>query len=420
MPPEKSQTEKIPLDEAVQRIQNMCINNAERISNLEEKYTQMYKSIVQKQEEIEARMNDIQTQSTEMHIKVRSTLDETKQQFDTTKQQYTEIIQTLHSITNGEESQSQDIQESAKQSTNYLVSTQPVLKDIDGDSQKFSKKAGLPLEINDAKTSKPLTIITPSTSAVPTFAGKCSESPNKFLIRVQEYAETVYRWDQSTLLLGVSQFLRGTALDWYCQLIACHRRPQTWTQFVSLFTSQFCSPLQIARKEQEWYECKQCKDETINEFLIRLRAVWLEQRPKETEVDFIKHFLCKMRSDLFAMMGVSISASLDHIILEAQKVEEILFRRDREQRLADCFKQPLYRSNVTGNHEYYTMMTPQSVLNQIIFLFSFIFYLEHSFDEENVLHQPNNGNSLQNTNTDFFSVHFWRSFVAKYEWYRVL
>ena len=74
--------------------------------------------------------------------------------------------------------------------------------------------------------------------------------------------------------------------------------------------------MRTARQEQEWYECRQWENESINEFLIRLRAIWFEQKPKETEVDFIKHLLCKMPSDLFTMMSVSPGASLNDIISE--------------------------------------------------------------------------------------------------------
>ena len=115
MAPEKSLIEKIPLEEAVQRIQNMCINNTERVSKLEEKHDQIYKSITQKHEEMEARIIDIQGQTTEMHMKMTSTLNEAKQQFDAIKQQCNEIMRTLSSlITNKEQSESQNIQEISK------------------------------------------------------------------------------------------------------------------------------------------------------------------------------------------------------------------------------------------------------------------------------------------------------------------
>ncbi|CAF3725396.1 unnamed protein product, partial [Rotaria sp. Silwood1] len=64
-----------------------------------------------------------------------------------------------------------------------------------------------------------------------------------------------------------------------------HRRPQTWTEFTDVFLAQFNSPVRRAKQEQEWHECKQKEDETINEFLVRLRALWKEQKPKETEAD---------------------------------------------------------------------------------------------------------------------------------------
>ena len=85
------------------------------------------------------------------------------------------------------------------------------------------------------------------------------------------------------------------------------------------------SPIRSARQEQEWHECKQRENETINEFRVRLRSIWIEQKPKESEVDLIRHLLCKMRSDRLSMIEVSRGASLDEIVFEAQKAEEILY-----------------------------------------------------------------------------------------------
>jgi hypothetical protein len=94
-------------------------------------------------------------------------------------------------------------------------------------------------------------IIVPPSSAAPAFYGKYTESPTQFLIRVQEYAESVHSWDRATLVNGISQFLRDSALEWYCQLRLSHHRPQTWTEFMDLFLAQFNSPVRKARQEQE-------------------------------------------------------------------------------------------------------------------------------------------------------------------------
>ncbi|CAF0931913.1 unnamed protein product, partial [Adineta ricciae] len=101
------------------------------------------------------------------------------------------------------------------------------------------------------------TIVIPPTSAIPTFSGNSTENPRQFLIRVQEYTETINHWDSQSLLNGISQFLRGAALEWYCQLRISHRRPQTWIEFTNLFLNQFNSPVRRARQEQLWKECRQ-------------------------------------------------------------------------------------------------------------------------------------------------------------------
>ncbi|CAF4150636.1 unnamed protein product, partial [Adineta steineri] len=175
-------------------------------------------------------------------------------------------------------------------------------------------------------------IIIPPSSSIPTFSGKHSERPKQFLVRIQEYAETVHGWNRFTLLFGISQFLRDAALDWYCQLKLSGSQPLTWAGFVEVFLSQFNSPIRSARQEHEWYECKQKEDETINEFIIRLRALWAEQKPKELETDLVRHLLCKMRTDVLTMIGAPHDVTLDELIKKAQKVEEILYRRKKEER----------------------------------------------------------------------------------------
>ncbi|CAF4488755.1 unnamed protein product, partial [Rotaria sp. Silwood2] len=135
------------------------------------------------------------------------------------------------------------------------------------------------------------TIIIPPSSSIPTFSGSILESPRQFLIRVKEYAETINHWNDQSLLNGISQFLRDTALEWYCQLRISNRRPQTWMEFKVVFLNQFNSPIRRARQEQQWKDCKQEENETINEFIVRLRALWQEQKPNETENYLIRHLM---------------------------------------------------------------------------------------------------------------------------------
>ena len=188
------------------------------------------------------------------------------------------------------------------------------------------------------------TVVVPPTSAIPVFHGKLSENPRQFLIRVKEYAQTVNKWSDTLLLNGISQFLRDSALEWYCQLRLTQRQPQSWIEFNAQFLTQFNSPIRRAKQEQEWRECHQRPNETINEFVVRLRTLWSEQKPRETEIDFLRHLRCKMRNDLLTMIGVSKGESLDEIILEAQKVEEILYQRSRNSHLPPSTHSVFYNS----------------------------------------------------------------------------
>ena len=159
----------------------------------------------------------------------------------------------------------------------------------------------------------------PTSAETPVFHGKHSESPAQFLIRIQEYVKLVRLCDSLILLNDISQFLRESALEWYCQLRLSHRQPETWeefTEFTELFLAQFNPPIRRARQEAEWYQCKQKKGETINEFLVRLYALWREQKPNETETNLVKHLLCRMRNDLLKLIRISRNASLNDIIVQ--------------------------------------------------------------------------------------------------------
>ena len=48
--------------------------------------------------------------------------------------------------------------------------------------------------------------------------------------------------------------------------------------------------------------------------MVRLRPLWIEQKPVETEVDLIKHLFYKMRNDLLGMIRVLCGASFDEVI----------------------------------------------------------------------------------------------------------
>ena len=48
--------------------------------------------------------------------------------------------------------------------------------------------------------------------------------------------------------------------------------------------------------------------------MVRLHALWIEQKPVETEIGLIKHSFYKMRNDLLGMIMALRGASFDEII----------------------------------------------------------------------------------------------------------
>ena len=319
MTTEKTTAEKVSVEKAINHVLETCSRITDRVTQLETQVKEIHKISNHRYEEISialpklrddlsSQVEQIQAQTKEWHVETASKLEE--------YQRLLKVILHQLEILNKEELPTQlNLQRPYTIQTNDSILMQPNLNTTQQPTYVENHETQIPRNVTAAPVSH--TVVIPPSSAIPVFSGKLSERPNQFLIRVQEYAETVHGWDHLTLLNDISQFLRDTALEWYCQLRISYRRPQTWSEFVNLFPSQFDSPIRSARQEQEWYECKQRENETINAFVVRLRALWVEQKPKETEVDLIRHLFCKMRNDLLGMIGVPRGASLDEIIYEA-------------------------------------------------------------------------------------------------------
>jgi len=321
-------TGKVTIQEAVDRLVDVDTTNATKISKLEEADTtngtkisklegqidDILKSIMEcREQNTNATKTELQALSDKMSDKIESIYamttsfyDETTSKYDENKRQldrmYNDmkinigrIFQKLDQISAPpEQAKEQNKMETTPTTTvdDTLGRPLPATTPISGHTFQTTSSGTEPevKHVADTPPTLPLngvkhSIIVPPSSAAPAFYGKYTESRTQFLIRVQEYAESVHAWDQTTLVNGISQFLRDSALEWYCQLRLSHRRPKTWKEFQDLFLAQFNSPIRKARQEQEWHECKQKENETINEFLVRLRALWREQKPKENEKD---------------------------------------------------------------------------------------------------------------------------------------
>ena len=86
----------------------------------------------------------------------------------------------------------------------------------------------------------------------------------------------------------------------------------------------------MAQHQQQWNECKQKQEETMSEFIVRLPTLRVEQFSLETEADLVKHLFRKMRPDILNIMGCPRNTLLQDVLLEAQRVEEILYHRTKD------------------------------------------------------------------------------------------
>ena len=317
-------TEKLSVEEAVQRIHDMCLANTQRLMELEKQFNQMLEDVAEKNEKMDRQLGKMERQISEIRMGKTTPKLEDKHKFDQIEQQSDKMTQPLHALIGEEQVEPEIIHDTPKMMTkNHATSNRPVL-DI-GEYSNYSKKVEPSYPRNHSKMTKSSTAMVQKPIVPPTFSSTYSESPNDFLIRLQKYAEAVDGWDQTTLLLGISQFLQDAALDWYRHLSASRRCPRIWSDFTSLFLSRFNPPLEIARRARYWHQCEQMDDETIDDFFFRLRRLWAEQKPEESESDFTEHLLCKIRNEIFEMMTVPPNPSTEDVLLEAQRVEEALY-----------------------------------------------------------------------------------------------
>lgn len=354
------------IQQAINMLTEASESKAERINNLEKQFNDMVVSWNEYREQSEERtktevekaskmlgdqIESVHTTALTLHTEIRDRIDASEIKL---QQDLERVYQKLEIIVQQLDKRSNIVEVGVVKKENVSTTQQnEPMSTINNDSLATPRltrysMTNMLIKDNSPQLSTPITVkpteishtvIVPPPSAVPEFHGRHNESPTQFLIRVQEYAESVNNWDQKKLLKGISQFLRNSALDWHCQLRRSPYPPETWREFEEVFLAQFNSPVRKARQEQEWHDCKQRENESINDFIVRLRTLWSEVKPKETESDLVKHLFCRMRNELLNMVGVSRHASLEEVIFKVQIIEDILFRRAKGERLSKQIKQ---------------------------------------------------------------------------------
>ena len=329
-------SEKVTVEEAVQKLSEAHSNNNARLNDLETKLGKIQDSLVDQSKNATNLPQEIINRQEDITNEIEAIQSQTKEWRNATIFKLEQKYQELEQLTSSLRDIKIKIQQICEATTLKALEQSSLSQLIEEDTlTPHAQRSSSTIDGSfnndqlDRQHQTTTTIVIPPLSSIPTFGGSIMENPRQFLIRVKEYTETINHWNDQQLLNGISQFLRDTALEWYCQLATSNRRPQTWMEFKAIFLNQFNSPIRRARQEEQWKSCKQEENETINEFIVRLRALWQEQKPNETERDLIRHLMCKMKNSVLTMIGISRCESLDEIITEAQKIEEILYQRNK-------------------------------------------------------------------------------------------
>lgn len=347
-------TEKVTVEQAVKKLSEANNTSNTRLAELEIKITEMNDNITERNkaesqtisnETVMAKLAENQKQWSDLTFDVRSLKGELSKLFEAI---------TMSQVTKNDDNQLTENKTSTPHNDLYTSTAEESFECTKPRQNDTTQNTHQTIRVNNNSTAAERTpqlthtIVMPPAESIPTFHGNISDSPRQFLIQLREYAETTNHWDEQSLLKGISQFLRGTALEWYCHLRTSKHRPQTWVDFTDVFLDQFNSPLLQARQEQLWKECKQEKMETINAFVVRLRTLWREVKPDETENDLGRHLKRKIRDDIAVMMGVPRGETLEEIIKEARKAEEAVLQRAKEKRECRSFTQELHHYNANS------------------------------------------------------------------------
>ena len=196
----------------------------------------------------------------------------------------------------------------------------------------------------------------------PLFSGTAEETPRPFLSQIHQYTSSTYKWDKQTLFENIGQFLEGTAYEWYGQILASTNPPTHWDTFQTLFLQQFSSPLRAAQIEQQWKRCIQEPKESINNFLTRIRTLWSEHKPEETEQDLVRHLFAKIRPELVSLIGVLDNPTFENFLQRARGAEVIEFSRleqslDNETRYSKPHTAPAPSTNCSTSHSGQSKIT---------------------------------------------------------------
>ena len=177
------------------------------------------------------------------------------------------------------------------------------------------------------------TMYMPPESTAPIFHGYLSEQPAKFLYSIKDYFDATYMWGEDALLQRISIYLKGDAQEWITYLRKNNKFPKSWAEFTQQFMTHFNSPMRRTQQKQKWKECRQKENETIMQFSLRVRALWEEVYPKETEEDLVEHLLSKMHVKVMnAIVGHGRYTTVEQIISHAQIVEEAHYRREQNEK----------------------------------------------------------------------------------------
>jgi hypothetical protein len=170
------------------------------------------------------------------------------------------------------------------------------------------------------------------TNTLPSFSGKETEMPTKFITEFEVRASGLVGNNDAQLLRAVQQVLSDTALTWLIQ-IQQEQTINTWVQFKQLFLRRFRTPEKIESLRGRLRTLWQGDNEPTADYFERLKALMSEIEPN-TSIDYLKRkFFQKLRKDIRDKMTLGLTSTLSALVQKALEIESNIIQQQIDDKL---------------------------------------------------------------------------------------
>jgi hypothetical protein len=198
-----------------------------------------------------------------------------------------------------------------------------------------SQPTSLAVPANTFTTTSIMPFTMSLTNALPSFSGKETEMPTKFITEFEIRASGLVGTNDSYLLRAVQQVLSDTALTWFVQ--QQQELPiTTWSQFKQLFLQRFRTPNRIESLRNRLRILWQGDNEPTLDYFERMKVLVSEIEPTNSNEYLKRKFLQKLRKDIREKMPVGLTSTLSDLLQKAIDIETNIIQYKIDDKLREA------------------------------------------------------------------------------------